>query len=250
MTLLEDAGYTVATAVDGLEGVALFQAEGADLVLLDIMLPKIDGYAVCGWLCSRVLVRPVLALSAASARMARLDWTARCEEGRRDELGLLANNLNLMAERLDAAMQALEADVDEIAALSAQQREFFAAASHELKTPLTILRGQLESMQLGLGRYRDTQAVLPEALAEVARMERLVAEILTLVKLERADAWTQTPLDLSALTVEVCTALAPLDSTQTALVIALALALIVLAVALAALPVLRMQPRAIIARLS
>lgn len=141
--------------------------------------------------------------------MARLDWTARCEEGRRDELGLLAHNLNLMAERLDAAMQALEADVDEIAALSAQQREFFAAASHELKTPLTILRGQLESMQLGLGRYRDTQAVLPEALAEVARMERLVAEILTLVKLERADAWTQTPLDLSALTVEVCTALAP-----------------------------------------
>lgn len=142
--------------------------------------------------------------------MARLDWTARCEEGRRDELGLLAHNLNLMAERLDAAMQALEADVDEIAALSAQQREFFAAASHELKTPLTILCGQLESMQLGLGRYRDTQAVLPEALAEVARMERLVAEILTLVKLERADAWTQTPLDLSALTVEVCTALAPL----------------------------------------
>ena len=184
--------------------------------------------------------------------MARLDWTARCEEGRRDELGLLAHNLNLMAERLDAAMQALEADVDEIAALSAQQREFFAAASHELKTPLTILRGQgqLESMQLGLGRYRDPQAVLPEALAEVARMERLEAEILTLVKLERADAWTQTPLDLSALTVEVCTALAPLDSTQTALVIVLALALIVLAVALAALPVLRMQPRAIIARLS
>ena len=245
VTLLEDAGYTVATAVDGLEGVALFQAEGADLVLLDIMLPKIDGYAVCEWLRQRsnvpvvmltaldaeeaqlrafaaladdyitkpfslslVLARPVLALSAASARMARLDWTARCEEGRRDELGLLAHNL--MAERLDAAMQALEADVDEIAALSAQQREFFAAASHELKTPLTILRGQLESMQLGLGCYRNTQAVLPEALAEVARMERLVAEILTLVKLERADAWTQTPLDLSALTVEVCTVLAPL----------------------------------------
>ena len=53
VTLLEDAGYTVATAVDGLEGVALFQAEGADLVLRDIMLPKIDGYAVCGWLCGQ-----------------------------------------------------------------------------------------------------------------------------------------------------------------------------------------------------
>lgn len=45
--LLQDAGYGVTTASDGVEGIALFQQEAYDLVLLDIMIPKLDGYGVC-----------------------------------------------------------------------------------------------------------------------------------------------------------------------------------------------------------
>lgn len=45
--LLQDAGYRVTTASDGAEGIALFQQEAYDLVLLDIMIPKLDGYGVC-----------------------------------------------------------------------------------------------------------------------------------------------------------------------------------------------------------
>lgn len=44
---LEEAGYVVVLASDGVEAIALFQKEIYDLVLLDIMLPKIDGYGVC-----------------------------------------------------------------------------------------------------------------------------------------------------------------------------------------------------------
>ena len=44
---LEDAGYTVVLAADGLEGIERFRANKPDLVLLDLMLPKIDGFAVC-----------------------------------------------------------------------------------------------------------------------------------------------------------------------------------------------------------
>ena len=44
---LEDAGYTVVLAADGLEGIEQFRANKPDLVLLDLMLPKIDGFAVC-----------------------------------------------------------------------------------------------------------------------------------------------------------------------------------------------------------
>ena len=43
---LEDAGYTVETADDGMEGYSRFQREAFDLILLDIMMPKIDGYVV------------------------------------------------------------------------------------------------------------------------------------------------------------------------------------------------------------
>ena len=44
---LEDNGYQVAIARDGLEGITMFREGGFSLILLDIMLPKIDGYAVC-----------------------------------------------------------------------------------------------------------------------------------------------------------------------------------------------------------
>lgn len=45
--LLTDAGYEVFLAGDGLEGLSLFRSQAFALILLDIMMPKIDGYAVC-----------------------------------------------------------------------------------------------------------------------------------------------------------------------------------------------------------
>ena len=44
---LIDAGYQVTLASDGVEGIAAFRSGEFDLILLDIMLPKIDGYGVC-----------------------------------------------------------------------------------------------------------------------------------------------------------------------------------------------------------
>lgn len=43
---LEDQGYEVITASDGIDGIAVFLKEQIDLILLDILLPKMDGYAV------------------------------------------------------------------------------------------------------------------------------------------------------------------------------------------------------------
>ena len=157
------------------------------LLLLLILLISASG----AFLCSRVLVRPVLEISRVSKRMADLDMTWDCKVNSADELGVLANSLNTMAKRLDAAMKELEnaneqlrKDMEHITELSRQRRDFFAAASHELKTPITILKGQIESMILGIGKYKDTGKVLPETLKEVENMERLVKEILTISKIE------------------------------------------------------------------
>ena len=133
--------------------------------------------ALGAFLCSRVLVRPVLEISRISKRMAHLDMTWDCKVNRTDELGVLANSLNTMAKRLNTAMKELESaneqlreDMEHITELSRQRRDFFAAASHELKTPI--------------GKYKDTEKVLPETLKEVENMERLVKEILTISKIE------------------------------------------------------------------
>ena len=62
---LEDAGYTVVLAADGLEGIEQFRANKPDLVLLDLMLPKIDGFAVCEILRKESRV-PIIMLTAKS----------------------------------------------------------------------------------------------------------------------------------------------------------------------------------------
>ena len=60
---LEDAGYTVVLAADGMEGIEQFRANKPDLVLLDLMLPKIDGFAVCEILRKESHV-PIIMLTA------------------------------------------------------------------------------------------------------------------------------------------------------------------------------------------
>ena len=60
---LEDAGYGTAAAGDGVEAMALFGAQPFDLVLLDLMLPKIDGFGVCE-LIRRQSQVPILMLTA------------------------------------------------------------------------------------------------------------------------------------------------------------------------------------------
>lgn len=61
---LIDAGYEVAVASDGVAGIAMF-GDTIDLVLLDIMLPKIDGYGVCEVIRRRSQV-PIIMLTALS----------------------------------------------------------------------------------------------------------------------------------------------------------------------------------------
>jgi len=60
---LEDAGYTVFLADDGVEGIAKFHECSPDLVLLDLLLPKVDGFAVCEILRKESKV-PIIMLTA------------------------------------------------------------------------------------------------------------------------------------------------------------------------------------------
>lgn len=78
VTRLELAGYTVVSAKDGEEALDVFHKESPDLVVLDVMLPKLDGFAVCRRLRAESIV-PIIflsALEAISERVAGLDLGA------------------------------------------------------------------------------------------------------------------------------------------------------------------------------
>ena len=137
--------------------------------------------------------------------MADLDFSWTCEETRQDEIGHLGRSLNQMAQKLSNALHELKASNEALRGEMEQEREldrqrmaFFSAASHELKTPVTILRGQLSGMLDGVDVYRDREKYLARSLQVTARMEKLIQEILTISRMEAQDiSCIQEKIDVS-----------------------------------------------------
>lgn len=145
-------------------------------------------------ICSKVIVAPIAEISRISRRMTSFDMTWECDVKSSDEIGVLACSLNTMASRLQRAMEELKDvnhqltdDVETFKALEIQRKNFFAAVSHELKTPLTILKGQIENMMLGYGDYQNHEKYLPQALKTTEDIEQLVKEIISISQMERMD---------------------------------------------------------------
>ena len=68
--------------------------------------------------------------------------------------------------------------------LELRRMEFFSAASHELKTPITIIKGQLQGMLCGVGRYKDRETYLAQSLEVTNSLEKMVQELLTVSRIE------------------------------------------------------------------
>lgn len=162
---------------------------------------------LCAFFYSRYITRPIVRMSRIAGKMAELDFHWECGERRRDEIGKLSNSLDELAHRLDAALtdlecanRALRGEVEQERELDRQRMAFFNAASHELKTPVTILKGQLSGMLEGVGVYRDRDKYLLRSLQVTGRMENLVQEMLTISRMESGSAAVKRePVELFAL---------------------------------------------------
>lgn len=144
-----------------------------------------------GWLLARRALRPVDQMTT-TARRIEAEHLAERLKGAEvdDELGRLARTLNEMLARLEATF--------------AQVRRFSADASHELKTPLTVLKGEIEVALRSPRDPAEYQRVLVSGLEEVESMALLVDDLLLL---SRADAgalrWDLAPVELDRLVEEV-----------------------------------------------
>ena len=148
---------------------------------------------LCAFIYSRYITRPIVRLSGIAKKMSELDFNWKCNEQRRDEIGTLGRSLDQMSQRLSAALEELEA-------ANRALRAFFSAASHELKTPVTILKGQLSGMLEGIDVYQDRDKYLLRSLQVTGRMEHLIQEMLSISRMETGAATVkQESLELSAL---------------------------------------------------
>jgi signal transduction histidine kinase len=115
-----------------------------------------------GWLASRRITRPLSLLTQVTACMSKGDLSARAHIDRQDELGVLARSFNEMAARVEETVLTL--------------RRFVADAAHELHTPMTALRTNLE--------LAPDDEFVRRAQRQVERLEKLTTGLLNLSRIE------------------------------------------------------------------
>ena len=149
------------------------------------------GSIISAFFYSWYMTAPIKKVSKLSKKMADMDFSGFCSAGRTDEIGVLSDSLNTLSRKLEVALselqeanQKLQADIDMERRLEKQRVEFFAAASHELKTPITIIKGQLQGMLYQVGRYKDRETYLAQSLEITDTLGKMVQELLTISRLD------------------------------------------------------------------
>ncbi len=167
-TPLDDVNDSVATLAHGL----IFAVPAAALLL-----------AVLVWLLVGRVLRPVEEIRSQVAEISGSNLDRRVPEPRsRDEIARLAHTMNEMLDRVEDS--------------SSRQQRFVADASHELRSPLTRIRAELE-VDLAHPETADFAATHGSVLEETETLQRLVDDLLTLARSDNASmAGRRGPVDL------------------------------------------------------
>jgi signal transduction histidine kinase len=159
--------------------------------------PAIVGAAVVGavtlvigsllaWRMATKVLTPVKKVRDTALSISETDLRGRIDVEGEDEIAQLAATFNEMLDRLEDAFAA--------------QRRFIDDAGHELRTPITIVRGQLEVMG---DDPEDRRKTLQVVMDELDRMSRFVTDLLLLARAERPDFLNLETVDVSTLTEEL-----------------------------------------------
>lgn len=125
--------------------------------------------------------KPLNIMKNIAERLADKDYKARCNINQKDEIGELANTLDVLSERLQLADE-------ESQKLEKLRREFIANISHELRTPVTVIRGSLEALRDGvITEQEEVQEYHEQMLSESMFLQRLINDLLDLSRLQNTD---------------------------------------------------------------
>jgi signal transduction histidine kinase len=211
--MLKPEGFILLSAASGEEALSLVAQQPPDLILLDVMMPGMDGYEVARRIKSDHYAKniPVIMLTALDGRDTRMhglnagaeDFLTKPVD--RAELCVRVRNLLRLKEygdKLGATLVALESANAQLATALAEAGEarrmaehannaktvFLRAMSHELRTPLNAISGYTEILELGI-----RGAVNPEQVKDLGRIKRasayllrLINDVLTIARLEGA----------------------------------------------------------------
>lgn len=171
------------TAIDAQR--AIDEVSGAFLTYAGLALVSLAAIGVIGWFVAGRLLSPLRTLAETASRITARDLGERIPVSGRDDVSALTETVNAMLDRIDEALTS--------------QRQLLDDVRHELKTPITIVRGHLEL--LDPTAPDDVRAARELAIDELDRMAELVNDIDALARVETQIAVE--PVDVGDLTASV-----------------------------------------------
>ncbi len=153
---------------------------------LEVSLSVLALASVAAWVAAGRVLAPLRVLTETARTIRESDLTQRIPVAGADELSELTRTFNEMLDRLQIAFSG--------------QRDFINDAGHELRTPITIIRGHLELMSDDPLERRETLALVTD---ELDRMSRFVDDLLLLVRAEQPDFLLVEDVDVTSLSEEL-----------------------------------------------
>lgn len=153
------------------------------VILLGVVLLS----SVFVFISSRLLTSPMKKLSLAARKMADGDYTMRIRKKSGDEIGMLTDDFNRMAD-------AIEQNIEELENAAKRQEDFSASFAHEMKTPLTSIIGYADMLRSYELDASDRRTAAEYIFSEGKRLEALSLKLLDLMVYAKEDfarTWTQ-----------------------------------------------------------
>lgn len=140
--------------------------------------------AVISWIYAHSIVKPVKAITDATVQMTTLSPNVVCKTDRKDEIGILSQNISNMYDKLLITISDLEQQIDATQKAEQEKLDFLLLASHELKTPVTAVRGMVDGMLYNVGIYKNRDYYLSECQNELEHLTELLCSILENSKMD------------------------------------------------------------------
>jgi len=150
------------------------------------------------YFASRSITSPIRDMQEIAQRISRGDFSKKIKIRSKDELGDLARSLNIMSEEL-------QQKIDNLKRMDRMRTDFVANVSHELKTPLTLIKGYIETLEDRAIDDKEKARKFISIIKEHAeRLGNIIDDLLSLSELELSkDGIEKTELDLKNLIDEV-----------------------------------------------
>jgi signal transduction histidine kinase len=184
---LERQGHVAETASNGRDALEMITANNYDLVLLDIMMPEMDGYQVLEQLGQDEELRklPVVMISALN----EIESVVRCIELGADDYLFKPIDRVLLRARVYACLEKKflrDVELNHLKEINRLKDEFVRMASHDLKNPINVLMGYVHLLdQTGMTEgHEHGEQILTGLQSTVQRIRTLVEDLLDLSKME------------------------------------------------------------------